>query len=348
MNFVKINNKKEWSELLDKSLFKTFFHSLGWENFLEQQFKWLKFQHYVYKDESLLSLAQHKNKLISHPFCEYGGILPLDAGKEIDIKQFQQDLFSEFDKQIKISFHPKFLSFLKPLPSRDYKKRAEALQFHYLNFSQSGTANSQRQTYFIQDFDKKTENEIWRNLRKSIKQEIKKAQNQNYDLKQCENEQELKEFFHLYLLKAKEHKIPAYPYSFFQYFSRNSDAEIILAKTKNKVAAGSVFLFYEKCVHYFVNASDRLNIGANHLILWSQIQKYIGKNFSIFDLGGSRKGTKLEIFKSGWSAVPLPILEIKNYPDSLLRNMDLLRNIWGVLPVSLIRILSPYFLKYKH
>lgn len=325
MNFVKINDKREWSVFLDKVLFKTFFHNLDWENFLEQQFKWLKFEHYIYKNEWLISLAKHKDKLISHPFCEYGGILLLDNSKKINIKQFQQDLFSKFNQKIKISFHPCLLD----------------------GFSQAEIAEAERQTYFIQDFDKKTQDQIWQNLRKGIKQEIKKAQNQNFELKKPANQKELKEFYFLYLLKAKEHKIPAYPFSFFQYFSRNSNAEIILAKVNNKVAAGSVFLFYDKCVHYFLNASAGAPVGTNHFILWSQIQKYAGKDFSIFDLGGTRKGAKLEIFKSGWGAVPFPILEIKNYFQLSSRNMGLLRNIWGIFPIPLIRILSPYFLKYK-
>ena len=43
-NFQKIENKEEVRNLLDKVLFKTFFHKLEWQEFLEKEFKWLKFR----------------------------------------------------------------------------------------------------------------------------------------------------------------------------------------------------------------------------------------------------------------------------------------------------------------
>ena len=46
--FRKIENLKEWQALLEKALFKTFFHTLEWESFLEQNFKWLKFERYIW------------------------------------------------------------------------------------------------------------------------------------------------------------------------------------------------------------------------------------------------------------------------------------------------------------
>src|SRR3989339_1042598 len=109
--FSKIDNKQEWQDLLKKVLFKTFFHSWEWEEFLEKNFPWLKFERYNYQNQALLSLARvkifGKEKLISHPFCEYGGPLPLVD--KINAGDFKQDLFSEFKDPIRISFHPRLL-----------------------------------------------------------------------------------------------------------------------------------------------------------------------------------------------------------------------------------------------
>src|SRR3990167_2584098 len=97
--FIKITDKNKWRDLLEKVLFKTFFHYIEWEEYLEPQFKWLKFERYIYEDKALLSMARAGNKLISHPFCEYGGPLPLV--EKIDGEKFKQDLFSEFKNHIK-------------------------------------------------------------------------------------------------------------------------------------------------------------------------------------------------------------------------------------------------------
>ena len=327
MNFTRIHSDKEWNRLLNKSCFKTFFHKSNWEGFLEQEFRWIRFEHYVYERRALLSLARRKNKLVSHPFCEYGGVIPL--AEKINVSRFQRDLFSEFNEKIRISFHPLILDFID-LPKKNVPAVSERLR-----------------SYFIKDFDKKDKINIWKNLRKTVQQTIKKAANQGLEIRQCRSRAELKEIYRLYLMKTRRHRVPAYPFSFFQYFLRSLDSEIILAVRNNKIAAGSIFLFYDKCVHYFLNASDERPDGANHLILWSRIRKYAGRDFRVFDLGGTRKGSNLEIFKSGWGSSVFPILEMKNYSDKHAESVDFLRNFWAYLPIRAIEIFSPYFLKFK-
>ena len=327
--FTKIENKEEWQALLDKVLFKTFFHFLEWEDFLEKNFKWLKFERYLYQDKALLSLARvrvlGKEKLISHPFCEYGGPLPLV--ENIDGEQFRKDLFLEIKDPTKVSFHPRLLNYFK-------------------NFKGEG---NQRTAYFIENFGQKTKEALWQNLRKTTRHEIKKAQDQNLQIKKCETKKEISSFYDLYIKSAKKHRVPAYPFSFFNYFLNSPNSEIILAEHKNKIIAGSVFLFYDKFIHYFLNASDEKykNLGANHLVLWSQVQNYLGKNFQVFDFGGTRIGSSLETFKRGWGGKEYPIFELTDYlKKSKLRDSKL-RNIFGFLPPFLIKKLSPCLLKYK-
>ena len=111
MKKLKKINKIEAKELLDKALFKTFFHEIEWHEFLEKQFKWLKFEYYLYRNEALLPLGRIKTclpagRLISLPFCEYGGPLPLK--KEINFEEFEKDILNEFNN-IKIRFHTQIL-----------------------------------------------------------------------------------------------------------------------------------------------------------------------------------------------------------------------------------------------
>lgn len=334
--FQRIDNKEQWKDLLDKVLFKTFFHTLEWEGFLEKEFNWLRFERYLYKEETLLSFARYeilgKKKLISHPFCEYGGPLPLKG--EINGREFRKDLFSEFHQQLKISIHPFIPQYFKDFGLKE--------------------PNSSRDTYFIEGLDQKNEEEIFSSFRKTLRHSIKKAEKQNLEIKKCENEKELKDFYNLYVKTTKRHKTLVYPFSFFKYFfqrnvnTTNNRAEIILAKFKDRIIAGSVFLLYDKYIHYFLNASDlqHKNKNANHLILWSQTKNYLGKNYRVFDFGGTRRGSALEIFKKGWGAKRYPIFEIKNFSDSKLRKSNL-RNVFSLLPTFLIKKLSPYLLKYR-
>jgi len=328
--FLKIENRNRWKELLEKALFKTFFHSLEWEEFLEKNFDWLRFERYLYKDQLLLSLARYKifgkERLISHPFCEYGGPLPLRD--EIDGREFKKDIFLNFKEPFKISFHPQTPKYFKEFGLKE--------------------PDSSRDSYFIENIDKKNEEEIYSSFRKTLRHSIKTAQNQNLEIKVCDNEEELKVFYKLYLKTVKRHKTIAYPFSFFQYFLGSKKAQIVLAKSDKKIIAGSVFLFYDKFLHYFLNASDQnyKEKRANYLILWSQIKGYIGKNYQTFDLGGTGRGSSLEIFKQGWGVKKYPIFELKNFSEAGLKKSKL-RNAFGILPSFLLEKISPYFLKFK-
>src|SRR3989338_7955409 len=76
--FLRVENKSQWSDLLNKAYFKTFFDSLEWQDFLEKEFGWLKFEHYKLGDSFLFTIVRAKllfgkEKLVSFPFCEYGG-----------------------------------------------------------------------------------------------------------------------------------------------------------------------------------------------------------------------------------------------------------------------------------
>lgn len=323
--FLKIDDEKQWQDLLAKALFKTFFHQPKWEKFLESQFKWLRFEHYNYQDRALLSLVRiNGKKLVSHPFCEYGGPLPL--ANQMDIEEFQNDLFSYF-KKLRISFHPKILTY----------------------FTLPRNVKPQRTTYWIENLHQKTKDQIWSSFRKTLKHSIQKAEQQNLRIEKCQSEKELKYLYNLYIKSVKKHKTLAYPFSFFKYFLNFPNSEIILAKHNDKIIAGSVFLFYDKFIHYFQNTVDEKykNLGANYLILWHQIQNYSGKNYQVFDFGGTRIGSSLQIFKGGWGGQQYPIFELNNpLKKDKLRNSKL-RIVFGLLPLFLIKKLSPYLLKYK-
>lgn len=317
-NFQKIT-KEKYGEFLGKALFKTFFHSLEWHEFLEQQFKWIKFEYYLYKNEALFPLAIIGKKLISLPFCEYGGPLPLKH--DIKIDEFERDVLEEF-KNIKIKFHPLVCA---------------------------GDNNSTILTHFIEDLDKKNEQEIWESFRKTLRHSIKNAEKNNIEIKKCSNTKELKKFYNLYVCILKRKLTVPYPFSLIKYFFESGKAEILLAFYKGKIIAGDLFLHYNGIVHYFFSASDYKyrDLGANYLILWDKIKKSLGRDYKIFDFGAAPKRSKLEIFKRGWGGKEYPILQLGiQRSDENLRSSKL-RKLWGLLPNFIIKKLSSNLIKYR-
>lgn len=320
--FLKIEDKTKYQDLLDKVLFKTFFHFLEWEEFLEKQFKWLKFERYVYDNSALLSLARVGAKLISHPFCEYGGPLPL--AEKIDGLAFQKDLFEEFKAPLKISFHP-----------------------YLLNYFKGYNANQgQRETYLLEQIQSLDPDNIGdRNRRRAVQT----ARESGLIDEKCEKIDDLKTLYNFYVKSLKKHSALVYPFSFFEFFFQNPNAEILLVKKEKKTVGGNIFLFYDKIVHSFLCGFDEKykKLGAHSLVLWLEFSRKRREGLKAFDFGATKKSSSLSDFKSRWGANAYSIFELKNYAgDSKLKD-SFLRDVWGCLPSFLIKKLSPRLLKYK-
>ena len=339
---VIILNRDKYKELFDRALFKTFFQSLEWQEFLEKEFKWIKFEHYLYKDEALLSFARFKvfgkEKLVSLPFCEYGGPLPLI--EDINFKDFSQGVEKEFDS-FKIKFHPQILSY-EVKPRKDLRGLT--------------SQTSQISAHWIENLKNVSEQELLGSFRKTLRHEIKNAQEHNLEIKKCSNEQELKQFYNLYAANLKRKKTISYPFSIIKFLYENSGTEILLAfysakggsASGGKVIAGSLFLQYDRFAHYFLSASDYKyrDFSASHLLLWEKIKSLIGKDI-ILDLGATPKGSSLDIFKSGWGGKEYPILQLGIQRNQENLRSSKLRKILGLLPNFVIKILSRYLIKYR-
>ena len=324
--FLKIDDEQQWQALLTKTLFRTFFHNSEWEKFLEKNFPWLKFEHYNWQDKALLSLARvrvfGKEKLISHPFCEYGGPLPLVS--EIDGPTFQKNLFEEFKTPLKISFHPYLLKYFKGFDA----------------------SQSPRETYLLEQIQSLDPDKIGdRNCRRAV---ITARENGLTD-ERCEKTNDLKILYDYYVKNLKRHNALVYPFSFFEFFFKNSQAEILLVKKGEKTVGGNVFLFYDKFIHSFLCGFDEKyrKSGVHSLVIWSEIRKGQKDGFGTFELGATRKTSSLSDFKSRWGAKSYPVFELKNYSGESGLRKSKLRNIFGLLPSFLIKKIGPYLLKYK-
>ena len=105
----------------------------------------------------------------------------------------------------------------------------------------------------------------------------------------------------------------------------------------------------DNLIRAYITASDYnfRKFGVNHLLLWQVIKKYAGKQYDFLDLGSTKKGSNLEIFKRGWRGKKLPIYELSSQLAKNRLRDSKLRNVLGFLPSFLTTKLSPYLLKYK-
>jgi len=333
--FQKIT-REEYRNLFSKALFSTFFHNTEWHEFLEKEFKWLKFEYYSYKDEAVLPLARLKvfgrEKLISLPFCEYGGPLPLK--KEINFEEFENDLLNEFNN-IELKINPGIQDFFK---------------------HNGGIVESLNCSYQIRGFNYLNEEKIFRSFRPTTRQRIRKAEKENLVAAVCKTEEELKQFYNAYVKTMKKNKTVCFPFQIFKFLfeiSRNSrDVNFFIVKHKSRLISGVVILFYSGIAHNFLTATDYRYVRRNKLnpvyfILWNAMKDILNsKRAEVFDLGGTKINSSLEEFKRGWGAESYPIWRISDFKLSKLKKSRL-RKFWGLLPEFMIKTISPYLIKYR-
>lgn len=329
--FLKVENKSQWKEFLDKALFKTFFHTLEWESFLEKEFSWITFERYLWHEELLVSIARckvfGKEKLISHPFCEYGGPLPMRDG--IDLQNFHDDFSHFFGANAYMQFHPYVLRFCK----------IGAAQV-------SAVGGRDRATFWIEDLEKGSDR-LWAEFRADYRQRARKAGRMGVLVEECKTKRDLQIFYDLYVDTMKRHQNIPLTFPVFEFFA-GGNVKIFLARAGGKIIGGSLFLFYKPFIHYFINASDRnfRAYGVNHLILWHAIQKFAGGEYAYLDLGGTRKGSNLEEFKRGARPKEHPIYTIGER-NSAARDKKFLRSMWSLMPSVAMKFLSPYLLRLR-
>ena len=321
--------KNEYKDLCSKALFTTFFHSIEFHEFLEKEFKWLNFEYYLYNDEAIIAFGRVRNKLISLPFCEYGG--PLLLNENFNHEQFKKDIKEQFKENVKIKFYPRTIT----------KESFDMC------------------THWLENFKNTSEQELWESLRKTLRHEIKNAQEHGLEIRASKSPKEAKKFYNLYVANLRRKRTVPYTWPLIQFLCQNSSSELLLAFYGGKIVGGALFLQYgapHTISHYFLSAMDYKyhHLGIAHLILWEKIKSLINKDV-VLDLGASPKGSALEIFKSGWGGTEYPIYqinlsvdgkEIKRTEESF-RSSKFVRLIWGLLPNFAIKFLSPIFLRYR-
>jgi hypothetical protein len=337
-------NKEEYGKFLNKVKFKTVFHELEWHGFLEKQFKWIRFEYYKYGDEAILPLARfkifRKEKLVSLPFCEYGGPLIIspnlpagrqgfsEGGPDINIEDFEKDAFNEFGENA--------------------KGELDSLKIKIHPAMNVGGETSDTSTHWIEGLKNKSEQEIWESFRKTLRHEIKNAQEHNLEIRVSKNPKELKRFYNLYVANLRRKRTIPYPWRVYQFLCQNSSSELLLAIYKDKIIGGSLFLQYGGFVHYFLSASDYKyrNLGANYLILWEKIKSLINQDV-VLDLGATQKNSSLYTFKSGWGGTEYPIIVLENKKTENSLRSSKLRNLFALLPNFAVKILSSRLIKYR-
>lgn len=311
---VELNDSAEWNSVIATDQYASVYHLWEWGEALSQT--------YGYKRHYLASVQDHEiiaafpliniksvlfgNRLISLPFCEYGGIATPLGLKPEEASQAVQSLLDASSKLAK-TIGAEYIGVREPLILTDafqadgYEKFKE-----YVTFKINLT---------------KTTNQLWSDLEKKTRNAVRKSAKSGLELEIVKESAQMKVYYELYLKTQKRLGSPPHCFelfkNLFEAFSPSGKMKVLLAKHQGRAAAGIIILFHGGKIFWWNNVSDVRcrSLNPTNFLLWNAIEQGAKEGYSLMDLGRTRKGTTVYDFKSGWGGQEVALHDYIRFLD---------------------------------
>ena len=339
--------KDIWNEYVTNNSYAQVYHLWEWGDVLCKTYGYRRYYLAVQCGEDVVGVLPllyisskiFGSKLVSLPFCEYGGPL---VGSALDSGTIKTILatFSKGLKELMQKLGVDYVQLREPPSSV-----SSFLPFfgfspfeHYITFRMDLT---------------KGEAVLWRSLKRDVRKGVKRALKAEIRIKDV-NADHLTQFYNLYLETQRRHGSPPHSLDFFENvykaFKPKGQLRMVLAMYGDVPVAGELFFCFNEKINCWSNVSDRRfgRLYPTNLIFWHIIKWGIEINFKILDRGRTRREAKgIYFFKSRWGGLQVPL---KDYvlstsklkmPDPLQRRYVLLSRVWSLLPQALACQLGP-------
>ena len=283
-----------WNDLILDSKNYSIFHSKEWCELLEK----------TYNYEPLYFIAFDKEKLKI--------LIPMMLVKSIFTgKRLVSLPFSDYCEPL-IENEFEYDDLLKEIVKLGQQKGARYIEF------KGGEQYFIDQPVFSNGYLHKlelslSEDELFNNLRKSNKRNIKKAIKENVEVRFSYSHSSLVEYYKLHVLTRKKHGLPPQPFKFFDNIYKmiisKGMGSIVESLYKGQVISSCIFFTFGKKVLYKFGASDMRyqNLRANNLLFWEAIKYYSNMGYEELCFGRtSAQSESLRQFKTGWGVNETP------------------------------------------
>jgi len=348
--FLSENDAEEWNNFVENASDTSLYHVWEWGEILSSTYGYQRYYLSALHEERMVGVLPiihvksrlFGNRLISLPFCEYGG--PLVVPESDDRKR----------KQVIIALLEAAIRLAKTLCVEYVEIRKPRIEdAEKLMKSRSFTTLRQYVTFRI-DLTKEPD-EIWASIHKTTRKSIRKALKNEVTVKEVEDEEQLTAFYTLYLRDMKRHGSPPHKYALFKilfdFFQASSQMRVLLAEYKGTVIGGRIVFCDSKSIFCWNSISDirYRNLNPNNLLLWETIEWGLRNHYFRLELGRTRKETTIYDFKKCWGGEEIPLIEYfyfirskkRTLPDPTQRKYRYLAKVWSLTPISLAKKIGP-------
>lgn len=320
INPITISSKSEWENFILKHSEANFLHSWYWGEFHEKLGKTIQRTGF-YEGEKLrgvvLSIIENAKR---------GKYLTVPGGPiiEWDNPQLVKIVFAEI-KKIAIINGCVFVRIRPQLKSDNFARNI---------FRENGFINAPMHLHaeITSQLDiSKSKEDILKNMRKTTRHELKKAELLGITIQKSSNPKEIKEFYKLQVQTSKRQKFVPFSHKFlyeqFKVFAENNLALLYRAKMKNKLLAEAIIIFYgkEAIYHYGASTDEGRKYPGAYLIQWRAIEEAKRRGMIRYNFWGVSPIGKpkhrfygLSVFKRGFGGEDVEYLHaqdfVLNYP----------------------------------
>jgi FemAB-related protein (PEP-CTERM system-associated) len=353
VNFLSENDAEEWNNFVENASHTSSYHMWEWGEALYFTYGYQRYYLSSVQEERVLGILPlihvksmfFGNRLISLPFCEYGGPLLVPELSTREKRQVTTVLLNAANKLAK-TLRVNYIEMRNPV-IEDAEELVEA----------QGYAVLPRYVTFRVDLTRDSD-ELWANLDKSTRKSIRKAMKNQVTVREVEGEEQLKAFYTLYLKDMRKHGSPPHKYLLFKKFSElfqaSSKMRILLAEYEGRFIGGRIVFCDGKTIFCWSSVSDTKyrNLNPSILLLWETIEWGLKNGYHSLEMGRTRKGTTIYDFKKSWGGREINLNEYicftesnkRELPDPTERTYRYLAKVWSLMPIGLAKRIGPKIL----
>ncbi|XHH10605.1 MAG: GNAT family N-acetyltransferase [Candidatus Bathyarchaeia archaeon] len=335
-------DRNQWDEFVESHPYGTPYHMWGYGEALSMTYHYQRYYLVGKIDGKIIGVFPliHVNsklfgsKLLSLPFCEYGGpLIDMHANSVRGINQKFLDEVSSIASDLGVNY---------------VELRNVSIDSSFL--SQANYTQLNRYVDFKLDLSQGTE-KLWRSLDKKTRNSTRKSQKSNMVINEVQDEKMLRRYFSLYLKVEKKHGSPPQSFKLFENLLKHSHNLKSLIAEYNRIPIAGITVFYSKNQVYWWNGvSDPAfsNVNATNLLLWQVIEDGSKNGYSFMNFGRTRKDTGVYQFKKGWCGTEVSLKDSvfflnnnKELADPEQGKYPFLSKMWSFLPTICAEKLGP-------
>lgn len=335
-----VTDSEYWDETVLSNPFGSFFHCSSWLDSICSVYNLRSFKIILASSEGAagyLPLVEIRSRIFGHrlvstPFCEYGGVNILPGSRSPPVETAKS--LHSFAESIRKQTGSALIEY-RAEENRDFSPKDLDLEISasYVNFKLRGTSE-----------------EIWGKLDRKLRNIIRKSSQAGIQIRRATSKAEVSDFYHLYLKVQTKRGSPVHKEAFFQSLLESGKGEftISLACLESQVISAIITTSLGGQVNWWMNVNDPFHRqkNATSLLLWDAIKENSERasNFSL-NLGRTRTGSSIYEFKKQWAGEETTLLDLTDKKTRLSDPDDtryrLASKLWSVLPLSLAKRIGP-------